>query len=243
MMARVSEGFPATRHSVIERIRDSDADTRRQAFGDLVHGYWKPLYKYLRLHWRVSHDDAQELTQAFFSEAYQKEWLARYEPDKAKFRTFVRMCADRFVMNTRQAASRIKRGGSAQMMSLDFPTADQEIVRSRPVETPDAEEFFRTEFVRTLFERAVADVRAEYLAAGRQLPLTLFERYDLDPDEGVSYAALATEFGLTQAQVTNALAQVRRSFRARALDTLRSLCGTHDEFRREARELFGVEVE
>jgi RNA polymerase sigma factor (sigma-70 family) len=232
-----------TRHSVIERMRDADVDTRREAFGDLVQGYWKALYKYLRLHWRVSHDDAQELTQAFFSEAFQKEWLARYQPDKARFRTFVRMCADRFVMNARQAASRIKRGGDAEMLSLDFPAAELEIARYASSERPDAEEFFRAEFVRTLFERAVADVRAEYVASERHVPLTLFERYDLDPEDDVSYAALAKEFDLTQAQVTNALAQIRRRFREKALETLRTLCGTHEEFRREARELFGVEIE
>jgi hypothetical protein len=36
---------------------------------------------------------------------------------------------------------------------------------------------------------------------------------------------------------------VRRSFRMHALEALRALCGTHDEYRREARELFGVEIE
>jgi hypothetical protein len=235
--------FPPTRNSIIERMRSPDADARREAFGDLVAGYWKPLYKYLRIHWRASHDEAQDWTQAFFSDAFQKEWLARYEPDKARFRTFVRVCADRFVMNTRQTASRAKRGGTAQMLSLDFPAAEEEMVRNRLAALPDAEEFFRQEFVRTLFDRAVGDVRKEYAAADRHVPLALFERYDIDPPDGVSYAALATEFNLTQAQVTNYLAQVRRSFRNRALETLRTLCGTHEEFRREARELFGLEVE
>ncbi len=59
----------------------------------------------------------------------------------------------------------------------------------------------------------------------------------------MSYAQLAAEFGLTTAQVTNTLAQVRRRFRDRALASLRGLCGSNEEFRREARELFGVEVE
>ena len=38
-------GFPPTRHSVIERMRSVDTAARRDAFGDLVEGYWKPLYK------------------------------------------------------------------------------------------------------------------------------------------------------------------------------------------------------
>ena len=48
---------------------------------------------------------------------------------------------------------------------------------------------------------------------------------------------------LTTTQVTNYLARVRRRFRERALETLRALCGSEAEFRREARDLFGLEVE
>jgi RNA polymerase sigma factor (sigma-70 family) len=234
--------FPATRHSVIERMKSVDADIRRHAFGDLVEGYWRAVYHYLRLHWRMPDGDAEELTQAFFSEAFQKEWLARYEPEKARFRTFVRVCADRFVLNARQSASRIKRGGGAQILSVDVPGAEGELARAGAT-AEDAEEMFRREFVRALFERTVGEVKQEYSAAGRQVHFELFDRYDIDPQDGVSYAALAREFGLTPAQVTNYLAQVRRSFRTRALETLRALCGSEEEFRREGRELFGLEIE
>jgi hypothetical protein len=235
--------FPATRHSVIERMRGPDADARHQAFGDLVAGYWKAVYKYFRVQWRMSDDDAQELTQAFFTDAYEKQWLARYEPDKARFRTFVRVCADRFVMNARQAASRIKRGGGAEWLRLDFPSAEAELGRRGFAVPPDADGFFQREFVRALFERTLDEVRKEYRGTGREMQLELFERYDIAPDSVVSYASLAEEFDLTPAQVTNYLAQVRRSFRTHALETLQSLCGSRDEFRREARDLFGLEVE
>jgi RNA polymerase sigma factor (sigma-70 family) len=236
-------GFPATRHSVIERIRDVDPDARREAFGDLIDGYWKPVYKHLRITWRLDSEAARDLTQAFFADAYQKAWLERYDPSKAKFRTFVRVCADRFVMNMRQAASRLKRGGSATTISLDFDGAEREVAAVAFTVQPDPDAFFHQEFVRALFDKTVQDLRADYHASGRPVHFTLFERYDLLPVEGVSYAQLAAEFGLTTTQVTNTLAQVRRRFRERALATLRGLCGSTPEFRREARELFGVEVE
>lgn len=234
--------FPPTRHSVIERIKDGDAVRRREAFGDLVTGYWKPVYKHLRLTWHLSDEDAQDLTQGFFSDAFQKAWLEKFEPDKARFRTFVRLCADRFVMNWKQSASRAKRGGAAQTVPLDFASAEREITEHTSV-PPDAENFFRQEFIRALFDRSIARVREEFEAAGRSVHLQLFERYDVNPVEGLSYAQLATEFGLTTAQVTNYLAQVRRSFRSYALEALRSLTGSHEEFQREARELFGMDVE
>jgi DNA-directed RNA polymerase specialized sigma24 family protein len=237
-----SGGFPATRLSVIERIRTTDPDARRQAFGDIVEGYWKPVYKHLRVTWHLDTEDARDLTQGFFADAFQKSWLERFEPEKARFRTFVRVYADRFVMNARQSASRIKRGGAARLVPLDFDGADREIV-ARSASATDPDEYFHQEFVRALFERSLTAVRGELEAAGKGVHYTLFERYDVTPAPGVSYAQLAEEFGLTTTQVTNYLAQVRRTFRTRALDALRGLCGSDAEYAREARELFGVDVE
>lgn len=238
--------FPATRHSVIARIRDADPDARRDAFGDLISGYWKPVYKHLRITWHLEAEEASDLTQAFFADAIEKAWLERYDPEKARFRTFVRVCADRFVMNVRQAAARLKRGGGVTMVPLDFESAERELAAWTAAPAPEPDAFFHHEFVRALFDRTVQDLRAEFTASGRATHFTLFERYDLAPaagDRDVSYAQLARELGLTTTQVTNALAQVRRRFRERALETLRGLCGSDGEFRREARELFGVEVE
>jgi hypothetical protein len=235
-------GFPETRHSVIVRMRDADDDRRREAFGDLVTGYWKPVYKHLRLTWRLADEDAQDVTQAFFSDAFQKSWLEKYEPDKARFRTFVRLCADRFVMNWKQAASRAKRGGAASTVPLDFDAAERELA-SQLSTPPDAEDFFRQEFVRALFDRAVGEMRRELEAAGRTAHLQIFDRYDLAPADGVSYAGLARDLNLTTVQVTNYLALARRSFRAHALAALAALTGSREEFRREAREIFGLDLE
>jgi DNA-directed RNA polymerase specialized sigma24 family protein len=239
---RPQAGFPPTRHSVLERIRQADPEVRRTAFGDLVDGYWKPVYKHLRITWHLDPDEARDLTQGFFADAFQKAWLEKYDPDKAKFRTFVRVCADRFVMNERQAAARQKRGGGATTLSLDFDGAEREVASSLTSAAPEADEFFHREFVRALFDRAVQALRAECDAEGRGLHFTLFDRYDLNPADGVSYASLACEFNLTATQVTNYLAHVRRRFRDRALDALRGLCGSDAEFRREARDLFGIDV-
>ena len=233
--------FPVTRHSVVERIRAEDPDARRLAFGDLVEGYWQPVYKHLRVTWRLEPDAAQDLTQGFFAEAFQKAWLERFDPARARFRTFVRVCVDRFAMNARQADARLKRGGGLQTVALDFDGAEREIAAD-PTPSNDPDASFHQEFVRALFDRTIRALRAECAAAGRTSHFDLFERYDLAHEEGLSYAQLARECGLTTTQVTNRLAQVRRRFREMALDELRALCGTDAEFQREARDLFGLEA-
>jgi RNA polymerase sigma factor (sigma-70 family) len=235
--------FPPTRHSVIERIRHGDESARRDAFGDIVTGYWKPVYKYVRVKWHVTPEEAEDLTQAFFSDAYQRAWLEKYDPAKARFRTFVRTCVDRLVMNWRQAAARLKRGGGLETVAIDFPGAEREIAAQPSAGTPDPDAFFQQEFVRALFERAVAAVKAECERTGRERQFLLFERYDLQPDDRASYADLARELGVTTSQVTNALAAVRGRFRTHALAALEALTGTREEFRREAREILGVDVE
>ena len=233
--------FPLTRHSVVERIRAEDADVRRVAFSDLVDGYWKPVYKHLRLTWHLSPETAEDLAQGFFAEAFEKAWLERFDPEKARFRSFVRVCVDRYAMNARQTEARLKRGGGATTVSLDFATAERELPSESPADQdPDAR--FQQEFVRDLFARALAALRRELAAGGRDSHFALFERYDLAHEDGLTYGQLAGELGLTTTQVTNRLAQVRRRFREIALDDLRALSGTEAEFRREARELFGLEV-
>lgn len=233
--------FPATRLSVVERIRAEDPETRRIAFGDLVEGYWRPVYKHLRSTWQLEPDEAQDLTQAFFADAFAKGWLERFDPGRARFRTFVRVCADRSVMNARQAEGRLKRGGGAPMVSLDFEGADRELAAVRSPDT-DPEASFHQEFIRALFDRVIGALRLEYETEGRAAWFALFERYDLAHQAGLSYAQLASDAGVTTTQVTNRLAQVRRRFRELALAELRRLCGSQAEFEREARELFGLEV-
>lgn len=234
--------FPTTRHSVIERLRGDQDQPRREALDDLAAGYWKPVYKYLRVKWRLPPEDAEDAAQAFFAEAFEKGWFEKYDPEQARFRTFVRVCVDRLVMNRRQAAGRMKRGGGARVVDVDFADAERELPREISTVAPDAEAFFEREFVRALFARAVQAVRADCLARGRDMHWRLFERYDL-AETKPGYAALAEEFGLTQGQVTGYLAQMRATFRAQAVAALEGLCASREEFRREARALLGLEVE
>jgi RNA polymerase sigma factor (sigma-70 family) len=234
--------FPPTRHSVIERLRTHGDAGRSEAFGDLVAGYWKPIYKYLRVRWRLGREEAEDATQALFAEAFENAWFDRFDPEKGRFRTFVRLCVDRLVMNSQQAASRIRRGGGRQVLSIDFAGAEEELL-AQTHGVPEAEAFFKREFVRALFDRAVRALRRDCLSRGREIHWQLFERYDLRADERPGYAELAAEFELTPGQVTGYLAQARRAFRMHTIAELKTLCGNADEFRRESRDLLGLEIE
>jgi DNA-directed RNA polymerase specialized sigma24 family protein len=182
------------------------------------------------------------MVQAFFTTAFEKRYVDRYDPSKARFRTFLRTCLDRFVMNARKAEQADKRGGTLERLSLDFPGAERELAAHATAPAVDADDLFQRETIRTLFARAVADVAQQYRDEGRDVAFRVFERYDLAGDEAVTYGDVARELGLPVTQVTNFLFQARRRFRERVLAHLRSLVGTDEEFRAEARDLFGFEV-
>ena len=240
----VAGRFPMTRHSVLLAAGSTDPEVRRRAFETLVTAYWKPVYKYLRVKWSLLDEDAQDLTQAFFAVAFEKGYLERYDPARARFRTFLRTCLDGFAANQRKSAQRLKRGGGAQVLSLDFAGAEGEILHHEVADGLDLDEYFRREWVRHLFALAVEALRAECARSGKLGPFALFERYDLDrPDTGerLTYARLAEELGLSPTQVTNDLAWARREFRRHVLETLREISASEAEFQTEARALLGIE--
>jgi RNA polymerase sigma factor (sigma-70 family) len=234
--------FPSTRHSVVRAIGDADPDVRREAYGALVRSYWKPVYVYIRLRWNRDPADAQDLTQEFFARCLEKAYLARFDPSKARFRTFVRTCLDGFLGNERQSAARLKRGGGVTLETLDFAGADAELAVHVRSPDDDPEAWFHREWVRALLTAAVDELQRHCASEGRSLAFDLFTRYELDDHsaERRTYAALARELGTSTTNVTNQLAWARRAFRRIVLETLRSLCATDEEFRAEARDLLGV---
>ena len=233
--------FPVTNHSAIVNARSEDQVTRQRALDIILTSYWKPVYKYIRLKWQASNEDAKDFTQGFFANAFEKDHFADYDPTKASFQTFLRTCLDGFVANERKAGSRLKRGGGMDHYSLDFAAAEDELASHATTSTLNPEYYFHQEGVRWMFTLAVDAFRQRCLDSGRAVHFQLFERYDLN-DDNVSYALLAQEFGLEPATVNNYLAAARRDFRRIVLEKLREITATDEEFRTEARSLLGVVV-
>jgi len=231
-------GFPETRASAVAGVRSADVAVRERSRAAIVTVYWKPVYKYLRLRWGEGHESAQDLTQEFFARAFGKEFFERFDDRKARFRTFLRTCVDALVAKERQASQRLKRGGGAITLSLDFEGAEAELGELAGRNSSDLETVFDREWVRSLFATAIERLQTECESSGKSVEWKLFARYDLEDNATISYDSLARDFGITVTSVTNQLAAMRREFRRLVLDTLRELTASDEEFRLEARALF-----
>jgi len=236
--------FPTTRRSVVVALASFDPEERVRAFDTLVALYWRPVYKYLRIQGRRSAEDAEDLTSGFFARAFEKQSLATYDPTKASFRGFLRMLLDRYASNEDKHARRQKRGGGETR--LDFDAVEAELSREggagAAAAAADPEEYFHREWVRSVFALSVERLRASCAAAGRDADFALFEAYDLEPEDGVTYRGLADRLGIPQTSVTNRLAAARRRFREIVLATLREATANEREFRAEARAVLGIDA-
>lgn len=222
-------------------IARADPDQRRRSFATLVAAYWKPVYKHLRIRWRKSNEEAKDLAQAFFAIAMEKEFFSGYDPSRARFRTFLRTCLDRFIANEAKAAGRLKRGGGTELLPLDFDAAEAELSRAATV---DVERLFDHEWLRNLMALSLAELREICASRGKDVHWALFERYDLveEREQRPTYGALAQELNIAVTDVTNHLAFVRRELRRVVLEKLREITADESEFRAEARFLLGIDV-
>jgi len=226
---------------VVAAIRGGEVE-RSRAWDVLARTYWKPVYKYLRLRWHADVEEASDLTQEFFARAVAKEFLAGFDPGRAHFRTFLRTCLDHLVQEVRRSQQRLKRGGGASTLSLDFTGAEDELARAVPPAPDRLDETFHQEWVRTLFEVAVDELARSSEAAGRSREFAAFRRYDIEApqrEETLTYADLAREAGVPVTRVTNWLHAMRARLRELVLAHLREQCASEDEFQAEARALFG----
>lgn len=238
-------GFPLTRNSAIVALKQGNPEQRRLALARVIEIYRPAVYKYVRLHWHKDPETALDLTQSFFLLALEKDFLADFDPAKARFRTFLRLCLDRFIGKENQSESRIKRGGDAQHLSTDFEFIERDLVTPKNAINLSPEELFEQEWIRNLLTSAVSTLKQHYEKSGKAIHFAIFERYDLqslDSNDKTSYQQLASQYSLSVETVTNYLAAARRDFRKIVLEQIREMTATDEEYREEVRSILGVDL-
>jgi RNA polymerase sigma factor (sigma-70 family) len=231
--------YPTTRRSLVAAAGAIDGAERRTAVDALVRLYWRPAYGRLRLKWRLQAADAEDLVQEFFAGMIDGEIFAGYDPGRARFRTYLRSCLDHFASKAQRGERRLKRGGGAAHLPLDFAGAEREL---GPAESSDPDAWFHREWVRALLTYGVEELRSQTIASAREIRFRVFESYDLLPVDDAArpgYQDIAARFDIPVTQVTNHLAWARRELRRLVLARLAEVTGSDAELRDEAEELFG----
>jgi DNA-directed RNA polymerase specialized sigma24 family protein len=188
----VSSRFGETRWSLVGRAGHEDAEVRHDAMAAILRRYLSPLRSYLVVRKRIDPHRADDLLQEFIADKVLGTGiLSKAVRERGKFRTFLVVALDRFVLNQirdQNAAKRVPENG--------FVSLPDEPAVSDDGSGPGRE--FDTEWARTVLEDALARMRETCRRAGRNDLWNVFRDRVVGPaledTEPSSYADLAEQY-------------------------------------------------
>ena len=230
--------FTTTHWSVVVAAGQSDAPQATEALEKLCRAYWYPLYAYVRRR-GYGAEDAQDLTQEFFVQLLRKNYPARADRTKGKFRTFLLHSLSQFLVDQRERASALKRGGQQVFISLD---ADSPEERYR-LEIPDAltpEKLFERRWAQTILDRALVRLRGEFVEKGQEAAYQVLQAFEPGEQSPLSYADAAARLGVSESAVKAMIHRLRRRHGELVRDEIAHTVSTVSEIDEELRHLVAV---
>jgi DNA-directed RNA polymerase specialized sigma24 family protein len=225
--------FATTQWTLVRAAAGRGSAEAAEALARLCASYWYPIFAFVRRR-GYSADEAQDLTQAFFTRIIEKDELGAADRDRGRFRAFLLTACQHFLLNERDRAQALKRGGGQVPVSIDLAAAEERYQHSLAhEETP--ERLYHRQWCLALLAAVLDSLRDEYAAAGKE---TLFDRLrGMLTFDGASetHAHAAADLGMTPAAVKVAVHRLRRRYRdalrQRVADTVDSEEAVDDEMR------------
>lgn len=231
--AFVSDQIATTQWSQVVAARDGTETEARQALENLCQTYWKPLYAFIR-HQGSDPEEARDLTQAYFAELLEKDFLADVDAEKGRFRSFLFSSLRHFLSHERDRARALKRGGGTTTLSLDLESGEKSYaIHPSTLRTP--EDVFEYRWAMTVITRALKRLEEESARAGTQRQFEQLKPYLTSTEPQVPYKDAAEELGMSEGAVKVAVHRLRRRFgqslRAELSETVVDPADVDDELR------------
>jgi RNA polymerase sigma-70 factor (ECF subfamily) len=223
--------FESTNWTVVLAARDRGSPEAERALESLCRTYWYPLYAFVRRGGHPAHD-AEELTQEFFARLLARNDLARVDPAKGKFRTFLLKACQNFLANDRKRAR-----ASPRRIALDVAEAEQRYARELADElTP--ERTFNRRWALAVLEKVLARLEDEMVHKGKG---DLFERLKpalLGGRGEMAHAQLGAALGMTEGAVRVAAHRLRKRYRELIRKEIGRTVADPEQVDEEIQELF-----
>ncbi|MCA9061677.1 MAG: sigma-70 family RNA polymerase sigma factor [Planctomycetaceae bacterium] len=224
------------------------AEHRAAAFGQdkaaaaalesLCRSYWLPLYAYAKRRER-NVEDARDLTQQFFAELLEKNFLAAADPGRGRFRTFLLTAFQNFLSKDYARRETRRRGGGRQILSLDFTSGDSQMTFEPTIDqTP--EQIFDRQWAMTLLQNVVDRLKEEYQAAGKAGQFAALKDTITGRSHNVPLASAAEQLGMTEAAAKMAAHRLRRRYRDLLRQEIAETVASPRDVDAEIRSLFAL---
>jgi RNA polymerase sigma-70 factor (ECF subfamily) len=206
-----AQRFATTRWSIVLAVGQADPRESQLALEALCESYWLPVYAYVRrVVARV--EDAQDLTQGFFTQLLETEAIAKADPERGRFRAFLLTALKNFLTNERLKAQAEKRGGGKAALSLDFDSGESRC-QIEPSHELTPERLYERRWVLTLLDLVLDRLRIELAEQGRESYFETFKTALTGEMDGTAYERAGEALGLTAAATKQVAYRLRKRYR------------------------------
>ena len=230
--------FALTHWSAVLRAGDQDSRAAASALEELCRVYWFPLYAFARRH-GCSPADAEDLTQAYFARLLEHKFVARADPAKGRFRTFLLTLFKRFLVNEWNRVHAEKRGGFQPVVPIESNLAESRL-GADPAHTEQPDLLFQRNWAMTLLDQVMKRLEEEYKASGRGRLFEHLEGCLVRDAAALPYAEIATRLNLTEAAVKMAMQRLRARYQAILREEIGKTVSSPEEVEPELRDLFSA---
>jgi RNA polymerase sigma-70 factor (ECF subfamily) len=230
--------FDTTQWTMVVQAGQHSSPESRRALSALCECYWYPLYAYVRRR-GYQPAEAQDLTQAFFTELLEKDRLRLADQQRGRFRAFLLASLQNFVANQWRAAHAQKRGGQMPAVSLDLGSAESRY-RFEPSTDWTPERIYERRWALTLLDRAMNRLRSEYETAGKLAVYERMKNHLAGGSQLPSYEHLASDLKMTEGSVKVAIHRMRKRCRELLRAEIGETVADPSEIDEELRSLFAA---
>jgi len=234
----MSRRFETTRWSIVLAAQDGSASSARRALATFCEAYWEPLYAFTRRN-GYNPEDAEDLTQGFFAQLLKKDYLADVRPTAGKLRSFLLVSLKHFLANERDKTLALKRGGGAQVISLDVEAAESRY-KVDAVDHLTPENVFERRWALTVIAQVLSSLREEAAEANGQRRFEVLKGFLIEGGPRTPYRQLAEELGISQGAVKMAIHRLRHRFAKQLRREITEIVATDSEVDAEIRHLLSV---
>ncbi|MGI9474554.1 MAG: RNA polymerase sigma factor [Rubripirellula sp.] len=228
--------FRSTRWSEVIAAGNGSSPESQRALASLCEIYWYPLYAYARRRVPNVHQ-AQDLTQAFFAELLEKNYVGAATPERGRFRSFLLTAFKHFLSKQWEKGKAQKRGGGRAPISLDFENADSRL-RIDPAAGLTAEQCYDQQWVIALLDQILDRLQTEFEKSGKLEQFVQLKGFIIGDHSGPTYAQVAEELGMTEAAAKKSASRMRKRYRELLREEIAQTISEPDDVDQEIRNLF-----
>ena len=199
--------FATTHWSMVLEARGQDRDADR-ALEDLCQAYWYPLYAFARRS-GVAAEESKDMTQQFFQQLLEKEFLELVHPSKGKFRSFLLASFKNLIRSEWRRSQAQKRGGGQVVLSIDEQDSEGRY-KCEPGDDETPDQLYEKRWAQTLVRRAIKRLKEEWEAQDK--PFEKLKVYLLGQKGTVPFADMALDLGTTEVALKAAVHRMRKRY-------------------------------